>query len=60
MNLLGLDFGIQLKRSDSLVVGGSHKFHRPQPVSAGHGFELEEQWIDAVWQYEIFLFVKAT
>jgi hypothetical protein len=26
---------------------------------AERGFELEEQWIDAVWQYGIFLFGKS-
>jgi len=62
VNLRDLGFGIQLKRGDSLIVGYSYKFHRPQFVSdvAERGFELEEQWINAVWQYGIFLFVKST
>jgi uncharacterized SAM-dependent methyltransferase len=52
VNLRDLGFGIQVKRGESLIVDYSDKFHRPQFVSdvAERGFELEEQWIDAVWQ----------
>jgi hypothetical protein len=39
----------------------SYKFHRPEFVAdvAARGFDLGAQWIDAVWQYGIFLFVRS-
>jgi L-histidine Nalpha-methyltransferase len=50
-----------LQRGDSLNVGYSHEFHRPQFVAdvAARGFDLGAQWIDRVWQYGIFLFVRS-
>jgi len=56
-----LDHELQLQRGDSLNVGYSHKFHRPQFVAdvAARGFDLGAQWIDGVWQYGIFLFVRS-
>jgi L-histidine N-alpha-methyltransferase len=56
---LGLE--LVLRRGDSLNVGFSYKFHRPQFVAdvSARGFDLSAQWIDAVWQYGIFLFVRS-
>lgn len=56
---LGLE--LVLRRGDSLNVGFSYKFHRPQFVAdvCARGFDLSAQWIDAVWQYGIFLFVRS-
>ncbi len=56
-----LDLELNLQRGDSLNVGFSYKFHRPQFVAdvAARGFNLRAQWIDAVWQYGIFLFVRS-
>lgn len=56
---LGLE--LVLRRGDSLNVGFSYKFHRPQFVAdvSTRGFNLSAQWIDAVWQYGIFLFVRS-
>jgi L-histidine Nalpha-methyltransferase len=56
---LGLE--LVLQRGDSLNVGFSHKFHRPQFVDdvSERGFDLDAQWIDAVWQYGLFLFVRS-
>lgn len=36
------------------------KFHRPAFVDSvcTLGFELDAEWIDAVWQYGLFLFVR--
>lgn len=61
VRLRDLDVEMTLRRGDSLNVGISYKFHRPELVAdiAGRGFELRGQWIDAVWQYGIFLFVRA-
>lgn len=55
-----LDLELELRRGDSLNVGHSYKFHRPQFVAdvTARGFELRAQWIDGVWQYGIFLFVR--
>jgi L-histidine Nalpha-methyltransferase len=55
---LGLE--LKLHRDDSLNVGFSHKFHRPRFIAdvAARGFELCAQWIDAVWQYGLFLFMR--
>ncbi|MBV9728433.1 MAG: L-histidine N(alpha)-methyltransferase [Pseudonocardiales bacterium] len=56
-----LDLELVLRRGDSLNVGLAYKFHRPQFVAdvSARGFELSAQWIDAVWQYGIFLFVRS-
>ncbi len=56
-----LDLDLVLRRGDSLNVGFSYKFHRPQFVSnvAARGFDLDAQWIDGVWQYGIFLFIRS-
>ena len=56
-----LDIELVLRRGDSLNVGLSYKFHRPEFVAdvAARGFVLGAQWIDAVWQYGIFLFVRS-
>lgn len=56
-----LDLDLVLRRGDSLNVGFSYKFHRPQFVSdvAALGFDLDAQWIDGVWQYGVFLFVRS-
>lgn len=56
--LRGLGLELQLRRGDSLNVGFAHKFHRPRFVAdvSAHGFTLSGQWIDAAWQYGIFLF----
>ncbi|MGH3886694.1 MAG: L-histidine N(alpha)-methyltransferase [Pseudonocardiaceae bacterium] len=56
-----LDFELDLQHGDSLNVGLSYKFHRPQFVAevVARGFDLGAQWIDAVWQYGIFLFVRS-
>ncbi|MFN2495232.1 MAG: L-histidine N(alpha)-methyltransferase [Pseudonocardiaceae bacterium] len=55
------DLELDLRHGDSLNVGLSYKFHRPQCVAeaAARGFALGAQWIDAVWQYGIFLFVRS-
>jgi L-histidine Nalpha-methyltransferase len=56
------DLGIRLdmQRGSSINVGFSAKFHRPQFVAevSSLGFTLDEQWIDEVWHYGIFLFVR--
>jgi L-histidine Nalpha-methyltransferase len=56
---LGLE--LVLQRGDSLNVGLSYKFHRPPFVAdvSTRGFELSAQWIDAVWQYGLFLFIRS-
>lgn len=57
------DLGIELvlQRGDSLNVGYSYKFHRPRFVTdvVAQGFALGAQWIDPVWQYGLFLFVRS-
>lgn len=55
---LGLE--LVLRRGDSVNVSLSHKFHRSQFVDnvSVRGFNLRAQWIDAVWQYGIFLFIR--
>jgi L-histidine Nalpha-methyltransferase len=57
------ELGLKLvaRRGDSLNVGLSYKFHRPEFVAdvRARGFDLSAQWIDAVWQYGIFLFVRS-
>ncbi|MGQ0779416.1 MAG: L-histidine N(alpha)-methyltransferase [Pseudonocardiales bacterium] len=61
VTLRTMDLELDLRRGDSLNVGFSCKFHRPQFVAevAARGFELGAQWIDAVWQYGIFLFRRS-
>jgi L-histidine N-alpha-methyltransferase len=56
-----LDLDLVLRRGDSLNVGFSYKFHRPEFVAdvAARGFDLGAQWIDGVWQYGIFMFVRS-
>jgi len=62
-NVVLRDLGLELalRRGDSLNVGFSYKFHRPQFVAdvSGRGFDLGGQWIDGVWQYGLFLFVRS-
>jgi dimethylhistidine N-methyltransferase len=57
-----LDLELVLRRGDSLNVSLSHKFHHPQFVAdvSARGFNLRAQWIDPVWQYGIFLFVRSS
>jgi L-histidine N-alpha-methyltransferase len=56
-----LDLEVVLRRGDSLNVGFSYKFDRDQFVAdvSARGFDLGAQWIDGVWQYGIFLFVRS-
>lgn len=56
-----LDLELDLQQGDSMNVGLSYKFHRPQFVAevTGRGFDLGAQWIDAVWQYGILLFIRS-
>jgi L-histidine N-alpha-methyltransferase len=58
--LRDLELVLDLQRGDSINVGISAKFHRPTFVAEvnGFGFTLDAEWIDAVWQYGIFLFVR--
>jgi L-histidine N-alpha-methyltransferase len=60
VTLRELDLELNLRRDDSINVGFSYKFHRPQFVAdvAARGLHLRAQWIDAVWQYGMFLFVR--
>lgn len=55
-----LNLAWELQRGDRLNVGIAHKFHRPQLVTelAAWGLDLRKQWIDAVWQYGLFLFAR--
>ncbi|WP_214366942.1 L-histidine N(alpha)-methyltransferase [Pseudonocardia sp. H11422] len=59
--LPGLDLRLDLATGDSINVGFSYKFHRPRFVAdvTAHGFVPTAQWIDAVWQYGIFLFERS-
>jgi L-histidine N-alpha-methyltransferase len=61
VQLRELGLKLQLRHGDSLNVGFAHKFHRPQFVAdvCAHGFTLSAQWIDAVWQYGLFLFRRS-
>lgn len=60
VTLRALDHRLTLRRGDPICHGHSVKFHRPEFVEAvcGFGFELDAEWIDAVWQYGLFLFVR--
>lgn len=51
---------LTLRRGESICHGHSVKFHRPEFVDAvrSRGFDLDAEWIDAVWQYGLFLFVR--
>ncbi|MQA15170.1 MAG: hypothetical protein GEV09_13665 [Pseudonocardiaceae bacterium] len=57
-SLPALGLTLHLQPGESINVGFSAKFHRPRFVAdvARRGFALQAQWIDAVWQYGIFLF----
>jgi L-histidine Nalpha-methyltransferase len=60
VTLRDLGLVLDLQRGASINVGISAKFDRPAFVSAVNalGFELDSEWIDAVWQYGIFLFSR--
>lgn len=60
VTLRTLDHTLTLRRGDAICHGHSVKFHRPEFVDAvcAFGFELDAEWIDAVWQYGLFLFVR--
>jgi len=60
VTLRALDHTLALRRGDPICHGWSVKFHRPEFVEAvcAFGFELDAEWIDAVWQYGLFLFVR--
>ena len=60
ITLRALDHTLTLRRGDRICHGHSVKFHRPEFVDAvcAFGFELDAEWIDAVWQYGLFLFVR--
>jgi L-histidine Nalpha-methyltransferase len=60
VSLKNLGVTLHMERGDSINVGYSAKFHRPRFVAdvSTLGFVLDEQWIDAVWQYGIFLFAR--
>lgn len=60
VTLRALDHTLTLRCGDRICHGHSVKFHRPEFVDAvcACGFELDAEWIDAVWQYGLFLFVR--
>lgn len=60
VRLRALDRTLTLRRGDSICHGHSVKFHRPQFVDAvcAFGFDLDAEWIDAVWQYGLFLYAR--
>ena len=60
VSLKNLGVHLDLRRGDSINVGFSAKFRRPEFVAdvSALGFSLDEQWIDPVWQYGVFLFVR--
>ena len=60
VTLRALDHTLTLRRGDPICHGYSVKFHRPEFVEAvcAFGFDLDAEWIDAVWQYGLFLFVR--
>lgn len=60
VRLRELDLELVLRSGDSVNVSLSHKFHRTQFVAdvSARGFDLRAQWIDEIWQYGIFLFVR--
>jgi L-histidine N-alpha-methyltransferase len=60
VQLRELDLKLELRRGESINVGFSTKFYRPQFVAeiSAFGFDLDEQWLDAAYQYGIFLFIR--
>jgi L-histidine N-alpha-methyltransferase len=60
VTLRALDYTLTLRRGEPICHGHSVKFHRPEFVDAVcvSGFELDAEWIDPVWQYGLFLFVR--
>ena len=60
VTLRALHHTLTLRRGDSICHGHSVKFYRPEFVDAvcAFGFELDAEWIDPVWQYGLFLFVR--
>lgn len=60
VTLRDLELVLELRSGASVNVGVSAKFDRPAFVSAVNalGFILDSEWIDAVWQYGLFLFVR--
>jgi L-histidine N-alpha-methyltransferase len=60
VSLKNLGVHLELRRGDSINVGFSAKFRRPEFVAdvSALGFALDEQWIDPVWQYGVFLFAR--
>ena len=60
VTLRALDHTLTLRCGDRICHGHSVKFHRPAFVDSvcTLGFELDAEWIDAVWQYGLFLFVR--
>ncbi len=60
VTLRELGVRLDLRRGDSINVGFSAKFHRPDFVAdvCALGFDLDAQWIDPVWQYGLLLFVR--
>ena len=60
VRLRALDRTLTLRRGDSICHGHSVKFHRPEFVDAvrAFGFDLDAEWIDAVWQYGLFLYAR--
>jgi L-histidine N-alpha-methyltransferase len=60
VTLRALDHTLTLRRGEPICHGHSVKFHRPEFVDAvcAFGFELDTEWIDPVWQYGLFLFVR--
>jgi L-histidine N-alpha-methyltransferase len=61
VTLSELDLELVLRRGDSVNVSLSYKFHHTQFVDdvSARGFHLRAQWIDVMWQYGIFLFVRS-
>ena len=60
VTLRALDHTLTLRCGDPICHGHSVKFHRPEFVDAVcvFGFDLDAEWIDAVWQYGLFLFIR--
>lgn len=60
VTLRALDVSLALGRGDSLCHGHSVKFHRPEFVDevCAAGFEPDGEWVDAVRQYGLFLFLR--
>jgi L-histidine N-alpha-methyltransferase len=60
ITLRALDYRLTLRRGERICHGHSVKFYRPEFVDMvrSSGFELGAEWIDAVWQYGLFFFVR--